>query len=61
MSCIALQELLNLDEVILLGQLNGLIPLIKEHTTINSFLNVTKLDVSSNSSCAESHRLETFS
>jgi hypothetical protein len=60
-SGIALQKLLDLDEIVLLSQLDGLVPLIEEDTAINSTLHITKLDEGSHSSCAETHSLEAFS
>jgi hypothetical protein len=61
MGGIALQELLNLNKIVLLSQLDGLVPLIEKDTAINSTLYITKLDECSYSGCAETHSLEAFS
>lgn len=58
--CIALEQLLNLNEVILLSQLYCLIPLIKEHTAVDGSFDIAELHKGSNSGCAEAHGLEAF-
>ena len=42
---VPLQQLLDLQEVVLLGQLHGLVPLVKEHAAVDGFLDVAELHV----------------
>ena len=52
---VLLKELLYLYETMLLSQLYSKIPLIEQDTAIDSFLGITKLDVSVYSLLAKSH------
>lgn len=58
MSSIALEKLFNLHEIILLSQFDGLVPLIKQYTAIDSTLDIAKLYESSNCSSTKTHGLE---
>jgi len=58
---VALQELFNLDEVVLLCEFNRLVPLVEKDAAIDGTLHIAKLDESSDSGCAEAHSLETLS
>ena len=49
------KQLLNLYEAVLFSQLDCKIPLVKQHTTINGFFGITKLDVRVHSLLAETH------
>jgi len=60
MTRIALKKLLDLNKVVLLGQLNCLIPLVQENTAIDSALYVTKFDKGGYSSCTQTHGLESL-
>lgn len=42
---IALEELLNLNEVMLLGQLDGLVPLVEQDAAVDGLLDIACLDV----------------
>lgn len=58
MICILLQDGLNLDERVLLCKLNRQVPLVEEHTAIDSLFGVPKFDVAIHGILAQTHRLE---
>jgi len=45
MVCIPLEQLFNLQEVMLLGKFDRLVPLIEQDTTINSFLDISHFEI----------------
>lgn len=45
MGGVALEQLLDLQEVVLLCQLDGLVPLVEEHAAVDGFLDVAELHV----------------
>ena len=56
-----MEELFNLDEVVLFGEFDRLVPLVEEHTAVNSPLNIAKFDVGGDGSIAETHTLKPIS
>ncbi len=61
MVAIALEQLLDLQEVVLLSQLDSLVPLVEEHTDVDSLLDVTLLDKGSDGGFAEAYAGELVS
>lgn len=55
---IALQELLNLEEVVLFCKFDCLVPLIEEHAAVNGFLDVTHFNIALNREFRNSERDE---
>ena len=58
---VSLQELFDLHEIVLFSQLHRLIPLIKQHTAINSPLHISKLDIRTDSCITQPHTLKSVS
>lgn len=57
---VPLKQLLNLKEVVLFSQLDGLVPLIQENTTVDGSFHVSHFEISSGRCVAKTHRLESF-
>ena len=57
---VPLKQLLDLEEVVLFGQLDGLVPLIQENTTVDGSFRVSHFEISSGCCVAKTHRLESF-
>lgn len=57
---VPLKQLLNLKEVVLFGQFDGLVPLIQENATVNGPLHVSHFEVGSRCCIAKTHRLESL-
>lgn len=57
---ITLEQLLNLHEVILLSQLNRIVPLVKQHAAVYRAFHVAKLHIGIYCILAQAHGLELF-
>lgn len=57
---VLIEQLLDLNEAVLFGKINGQVPLVEQDAAIDGFLGIAELGVGVDSLLAKAHRLELF-